>query len=208
MSGPKKVKSLCTQQFKYPKNPPRLQIKAATPRRPLKWRQNLKFSLGQREFYMLSGKISKIKLVYNPELGECKWIVWIGLHACTYTRTSIHTTSSTGSHIFFELWRRQFFFFFISAVEPHILLCAEKLIWTSQIEENESSRFCFPVVPIDGNLYRGLSHMLLRCATSTCLQFTFPGPGNPGNRFLQTWRWGWLIFWTYAIFHPVTLINL
>lgn len=127
-------------------------------------------------------------------------------HAQAYTQQAVQV-----SHIFFELWRRQwrsFFFFSISAGEPHILLFAEKLIWTSQIEENESSRFCFPVVPVDGNLYRGLSHMLLRCATSTCLQFTFPGPGNPGNRFLQTWSWGWLIFWTYAIFHPVTLINL
>lgn len=181
------------------------------PRRPLKWRKNLKFSLGQREFYMLSGKISKIKLVYNPELGEHKWIVWTGPHTCTYTRTSIHTASSTGFS--YLLWTVKktvafIFFFSISAGEPHILLFAEKLIWTSQIEENESSRFCFPVVPVDGNLYRGLSHMLLRCATSTCLQFTFPGPGNPGNRFLQTWSWGWLIFWTYAIFHPVTLINL
>lgn len=58
-------------------------------------------------------------------------------------------------------------------------LYAEKLIWTSQIEGNESSCFCFPVVPIDGNLYIGLSHMLLRNATSTCLQFTFQGPKKP-----------------------------
>lgn len=58
--------------------------------------------------------------------------------------------------------------FFISAGEPYILPCAEKLIWTSQIEENESSCFCFPVVPIDGNLYRRLSHMALRNATNAC----------------------------------------
>lgn len=58
--------------------------------------------------------------------------------------TSIHTESSTGSNISFGLWWRWHSHFLVSAGELHILLYAEKkLIWTSQIEGNESCRFCF-----------------------------------------------------------------
>lgn len=45
----------------------------------------------------------------------------------------------------------------------HIAVCREEThLGTSQIEDNESSHFCFPVVPTDRNLNRSLSHMLLR----------------------------------------------
>ena len=120
-----------------------------------------------------------------------KLFAWIGVHAhaCmslwvwyiqAYTyrhRKQYH------SNISFELWWRWWHSnFLISAGELHILLCAEKkLIWTSQIEENESSHSCLLLcllIVICTEVYPTCCLEILQM-----LRLTFPGAGNPGNIF-------------------------
>lgn len=126
-------------------------MEVTTPRRPLQWRPNL---ASAREIYTLSGKCSKNNYLVAASLENINEIICLDWSACTCMYVSmsvIHTSiyiyrhrKQYRSNISFELWWRWWHSnFLISAGELHILLCAEKkLIWTSQIEENESSHFC------------------------------------------------------------------